>query len=125
MAIENDMLALARTDVELSDLILGTTNDELKQNAAAYHTEQSVEKIIKHLLIQKRGYGNPTHDIGQLVADAKSEKISLPEWVDDNSYVISKWSTTIRYNSNFKTNREKIDQFNKSIHDWIDNIKAQ
>ncbi len=56
MAIENDMLALARTDVELSDLILGTTNDELKQNAAAYHTEQAVEKTIKHLLIQKRGY---------------------------------------------------------------------
>lgn len=122
MAIENDMLALARTDVELSDLILGTTNDELKQNAAAYHTEQAIEKVVKHLLIQKRGYGNNTHDIGQLVADADAEGIALPNWVDENSYEISKWSTTIRYNSNFKTNREKISQFNKELHAWIDEI---
>lgn len=120
MAIVNDMLALAQTDVELSDLILGTTNDELKQNAAAYHTEQAIEKMIKHLLIKHRGHGNNTHDIGQLVADAKNEKIILPAWVDENSYEISKWSTTIRYNSNFKTNRDRILEFNKKIHEWID-----
>lgn len=123
MAVENDMMALARTDVELSDLILGTTNDELKQNAAAYHTEQAVEKLIKHLLIQKRGHGNNTHDIGQLVADANAEGIDLPTWVDDNAYEISKWSTTIRCNSNFKTNREKISQFNQAIHSWIGEIE--
>lgn len=122
MAINNDMLALARADVELSDLILGTTNDELKQNAAAYHTEQAVEKMIKHLLIQKRGYGNATHDIGQLVSDAGKEGIDLPDWIDDNAYEISKWATTIRYNSNFKTNRDKISQFNKDIHKWINTV---
>lgn len=122
MDVDGDMLALAKTDVELSDLILGTTNDELKQNAAAYHTEQAVEKMIKYLLIQKRGYGNHTHDIGQLVNDAKDEGIALPDWVDDNSYEISKWSTTIRYNSNFKTNRNKISKFNNLIHEWIESI---
>lgn len=78
--------------------------------------------MIKFLLIKRRGYANVTHDIGHLVADAKKEGIEIPDWVDQNSYEISKWSTTIRYNSNFKTNRDRISQFNKAIHNWIDSI---
>lgn len=119
MAIEKTMLDLAIADMEISELLLGTTNDELKQNAAAYHTQQAVEKVIKHLLIEKRGYGNNTHDIDVLVEDSREEKIDIPTWIDDNSYELSKWATTIRYNSNFKTNREKIHELNNKLNEWI------
>lgn len=123
MAVEKTLLDLAVIDKEVSELILGTTNDELKQNVAAYHTQQAVEKIIKHLLIEKRGHGNISHDIGTLVNDAKEEGIQIPDWVDDDSYEISKWATTIRYNSNFKTNREKITELNNNLNKWIEEIK--
>ena len=53
MGVDNNLIELAKADVGVSELILGTTNDELKQNVAAYHTEQAIEKIIKHLLIVK------------------------------------------------------------------------
>ena len=120
MDVKSNLLSLAQADVEVSELILGTTNDELKQNMAAYHTQQAIEKIIKQLIIDKRGFGNIEHDPGQLVADAKSEGIVVPEWVEENSYEISRWATTIRYNSNFKTNRDSIDSFNKLIKEWLE-----
>ena len=120
MDVKSNLLSLAQADVEVSELILGTTNDELKQNMAAYHTQQAIEKIIKQLIIDKRGFGNIEHDLGQLVADAKSEGIVVPEWVEENSYEISRWATTIRYNSNFKTNRDSIDSFNKLIKEWLE-----
>ena len=123
MDVKSDLISLARADVEVSELILGTTNDELKQNMAAYHTQQAIEKIIKQLIIDKRGFGNIEHDLGQLVADAKTEGIVIPEWVEENSYEISRWATTIRYNSNFKTNRDSIDSFNKLIKEWIDTFE--
>ena len=124
MDVKSNLLSLAQADVEVSELILGTTNDELKQNMAAYHTQQAIEKIIKQLIIDKRGFGNIEHDLGQLVADAKSEGIVIPEWVEENSYEISRWATTIRYNSNFKTNRDSIDNFNKLINEWLEAFEA-
>ena len=75
----------------------------------------------KQLLINKRGYGNVEHDLGQLVADAKAESINIPEWIEENAYEISRWATTIRYNTNFKTNRDSICKYNKLIKDWIKN----
>ena len=123
MDVKSNLLSLAQADVEVSELILGTTNDELKQNMAAYHTQQAIEKIIKQLIIDKRGFGNIEHDLGQLVADAKSEGIVIPEWVEENSYEISRWATTIRYNSNFKTNRDSIDSFNKLIKEWLETFE--
>ena len=125
MDVKSNLLSLAQADVEVSELILGTTNDELKQNMAAYHTQQAIEKIIKQLIIDKRGFGNIEHDLGQLVADAKSEGIVIPEWVEENSYEISRWATTIRYNSNFKTNRDSIDSFNKLIKEWIEALERR
>lgn len=123
MDVKSNLLSLAQADVEVSELILGTTNDELKQNMAAYHTQQAIEKIIKQLIIDKRGFGNIEHDLGQLVADAKSEGIVVPDWVEENSYEISRWATTIRYNSNFKTNRDSIDSFNKLIKEWLESFE--
>lgn len=81
------------------------------QNMAAYHTQQAIEKIIKALIIAARGYGNIDHDIERLIADAEECGISVPDWVKENTYEVSKWATTIRYNSNFKTNRDKMESF--------------
>ena len=122
MDVRSDLVSLAIADIEVSELILGTTNDELKQNLAAYHTQQAIEKIIKQLIINKRGYGNIEHDLGRLVDDAKSEGIFVPPWVEDNSYEISRWATTIRYNSNFKTNRDSITKYNNLTKEWIKEI---
>lgn len=122
MDVKLNLFSLAQADVEVSELILGTTNDELKQNMAAYHTQQAIEKIIKQLIIDKRGFGSIEHDIGRLVNDANKEGILIPKWIEDNAYEISRWATTIRYNSKFKTNRESINNYNILIKEWLESL---
>jgi len=119
MAIDTNYLEIAKRDLQTSAIILGTTNDEIMQNMAAYHTQQAIEKIIKYLLVKFRGFANVEHDIQRLSDDAKGCGIAIPSWVEDNSYEISKWATTIRYNSNFKTNKDTILSLNVEIQKWI------
>lgn len=119
MGENNDLKAIALRDLQLSELILGTTNDEIMQNMAAYHTQQAIEKILKNMIIQARGYGNNNHDIDRLLVDAKDLQLDIPDWIEEESYEISRWATTIRYNSNFKVNRDKISEINLKIEDWL------
>lgn len=125
MAVENNLLDIAKADLRMSALALGTANDEIMQNMAAYHTQQAIEKIIKNELIAARGYGSVEHDLGVLVADAKEAGVTIPDWVDQNSYEISRWATTIRYNSNFKTNRDSIVQYNEWAEEWIERLEKE
>ena len=124
MEVRSDLLAIAERDILMSELALGTTNDEIMQNMAAYHTQQAIEKIIKTLLVKARGFAGTEHDLAVLITDAKALGIDIPRWADDNSYEISRWATTIRYNSNFKTNRDSIVSFNSMARQWIEEIRA-
>ena len=116
----NDLLEIAKADLRMAALALGTANDEIMQNMAAYHTQQAIEKIIKNELVAVRGYAGVEHDLNTLVADAKAAGVSIPDWVDQNSYEISRWATTIRYNSNFRTNRDAIVRYGELAAEWLE-----
>lgn len=120
---DNDLLEIAKADLRMATLALGTTNDEIMQNMAAYHTQQAIEKIIKNELVAARGYAGVEHDLNILVADAKVAGVAIPEWVDQNSYEISRWATTIRYNSNFRTNRDAIVQYGALAAEWLEELE--
>ena len=120
---DNDLLEIAKADLRMATLVLGTTNDEIMQNMAAYHTQQAIEKIIKNELVAARGYAGVEHDLNILVADAKASGVTVPEWVDQNSYEISRWATTIRYNSNFRTNRDAIVQYGALAAEWLEELE--
>jgi len=120
---ENDLIAIAEADLQMAELAITTTNDELMQNMAAYHVQQAIEKVLKQLLISKRGFGSNDHDLERLLVDLKQVGLDAPDWIGVNSYEISKWATTIRYNSNFKTNRENILHFIEKTKEWISDIK--
>ena len=122
MEQNENLIDLAKADLLVSNLILGTTNDELTQNLAAYHTQQAIEKVIKKLLCDKRGYSSIEHDLDKLASEAIQENLDIPEWIIENSYEISRWATTIRYNTNFKTNRDSIVAYNELLQDWISTV---
>lgn len=122
MEVENNLFQIAKGDLRAAEILLSTANDEIMQNIAAYHVQQAVEKTIKQLIIEKRGMGTISHDIGMLVKDAKGEGIEIPSWVSEGAYEISRWATTIRYNSKFKTNRELIINYVEKTNQWIEEI---
>jgi len=119
----NSLLKLAEKDMEVSRMILTSSNDELLQNIAAYHTQQSVEKLLKYLIVENGGTAGIGHDIKMLSIEVNELGGSVPEWVIDGAYDLSSWATTIRYNSNFKTNRDLIVSFNEKAIIWINSLK--
>ncbi|HVI39627.1 MAG TPA: HEPN domain-containing protein [Anaerovoracaceae bacterium] len=121
----NSLLKLAEKDIEVSQMILQSSNDELLQNIAAYHSQQSVEKLLKYLIVENGGNAGIGHDIKMLSIEVNELGGSVPEWVIDGSYDLSSWATTIRYNSNFKTNRDLIESFNEKIIEWLGKLKEQ
>lgn len=121
----SSLLKLGEKDIEVSQMILGSSNDELLQNIAAYHTQQSVEKILKHLKIENGGASSIGHDIKMLSLEVRELGGTVPDWVIEGAYDLSSWSTTIRYNSNFRTNRALIESFNEKIIEWLMELKER
>ncbi len=56
-------------------------------------------------------------------ADVKAVGVTIPEWVDQNSYEISRWATTIRYNSSFRTNRDAIVRYERLAEEWLEEFE--
>lgn len=118
----NNLLKLAIKDMQASKIILNSSSDELLQNIAAHHTQQAVEKTLKHMKVIAGSTAGIGHDIKVLIAEAKEVNCEIPEWVIEGAYDLSSWATSIRYNSNFKSNLELINDFNDKIEKWIAEI---
>jgi len=117
-----DWIKLATNDLKVAKLILGSANDELMQNSAAYNTEQAVEKIMKGLIVSCGGTAGISHNITQLSKDMDDLSISYPEWIHEKDDEISSWSTTIRYNANFKADHDEIEEVINLTQKWLDKI---
>lgn len=114
---------LAKIDLRVAKLILNASNDELMQNVAAYHTEQSLEKIMKALIIKNGGKSIKTHSIIELSNVMKGMNVEVPIWIDENDYIITSWSTATRYNTNFKADHDIIEKVIKLIEEWIKKLE--
>lgn len=108
MSKSEDLIKLAESDLKVAKLIIDSSNDELMQNAAAYHVEQSVEKTLKAILAKNEIEAGITHNIQTLCDELDAAKIEYPVWLKDKAYDISSWATTIRYNTNFKSDHDEI-----------------
>lgn len=78
-------------------------NDELILNHAAYHLQQTVEKVLKGAL-ECAGVTVPNiHKITKLVAMISNHGANLviTEWLDDHSEMLSEWEAETRYNMDF------------------------
>ena len=102
----------ARMDYDTAVLIWKTPyNDERFLNNAAYHLQQSVEKLLKAAL-ECIGVTVPnTHRINRLVKMVSDHGANLivTEWIDDHAEMLSEWEVQTRYNMDFLVEKRKID----------------
>ena len=120
MIKNQNLLRIAETDLKASELLLNSSNDELMQNTAAYHSQQAVEKVMKAIKLEHGEAATVTHNIATLRKDLADLGVTVPEWVQENEDDITSWATTIRYNSNFKSDHDLIEKINQSVREWID-----
>lgn len=96
-------------------------NDELILNHAAYHLQQTVEKVLKGAL-ECAGVTVPnTHKITKLVAMISNHGANLviTEWLDDHSEMLSEWEAETRYNMDFLVERRKLERAMQEIREFL------
>ncbi len=103
----------ARMDFETAKTLWKMTwEDEMILNNAAYHLQQAVEKVLKGAL-ECVGVTVPnTHKITKLISMVTNNgaNITITDWVDDHSEMLSEWEAETRYNMDFLVEKRKLDR---------------
>lgn len=112
----------ARMDYETAAMIWRNPYyDEMILNNAAYHLQQAVEKVLKGAL-ECVGVTVPnTHKISKLVkmiAD-NGASLTVTDWVDDHSEMLSEWEAQSRYDMDFLVERRKLDRAMKEVREFF------
>lgn len=123
MAKYEEYIRLAENDLKVAELLLNSANDELMQNSAAYHAEQAVEKTMKGLLVKNGRPAGISHNITELSKDLDEINAAYPDWINDKDDEITTWSTTIRYNANFKSDHDEIEEIIRRMKEWLNELQ--
>lgn len=112
----------ARMDYETAKIIWEKPyNDEMILNNAAYHLQQTVEKILKGAL-ECVGVTVPnTHKISKLVRmiSDNGANLTVTDWIDDHSEMLSEWEAETRYDMDFLVEKRKLDAAIKEIQIFL------
>lgn len=89
------------------------TNDEYFYDAAAYHAQQAIEKILKYVLHDIYGEDDTdrrfkTHNIATLILKAERHGFQVDDELVNMSDKITDWEANARYGSSIISTREDI-----------------
>ena len=113
----------ALMDYETAEMIWKSPYyDEMILNNAAYHLQQTVEKVLKGAL-ECVGITVPnTHKISKLIKMISDHgaNIALTAWIDDHSEMLSEWEAETRYDMDFLVEKRKLETAIKEVRDFLD-----
>ena len=94
-------------------------------NYAGYHLQQSVELTLKYILFMNGIDFPKVHSINQLInVFEKNDMLDLiPEYIDDNSDMITNWESQTRYILDYQIARRKIVKAFPEIENLISNVE--
>ena len=89
-----DWLRSAGSDLALAKL--GSVSDEVLPAHVCFHAQQTVEKVLKGLLVSVGRSYPPAHDVEQLLERLREAAVDLPDWADDLPE-LTPYATEARY----------------------------
>ena len=122
--IKADIIA-AKQAIEYFD---SNHNRDIK-NIAAYHLQQAAEKLIKIHIYNKCNQVNNaqmyTHQIEKLILYADSLGINpiIPQYIRENSLIITAWEAGSRYDIGFSIRIDTLKKCYDVISEWLKKIK--
>lgn len=122
--IKADIIA-AKQAIEYFD---SNHNCDIK-NIAAYHLQQAAEKLIKIQIYNKCNQVNNaqmyTHQIEKLILYADSLGINaiIPQYIRENSLIITAWEAGSRYDIGFSIRIDTLKKCSDVISEWLKKIK--
>ena len=99
------------------------------KNIAAYHLQQAAEKLIKIQIYEQCDQVNNiqmyTHQIEKLIvyADSLNINVIIPEYIRENSLVITAWEAGSRYDIGFSIRIDTLKKCCMVIEDWMKQVK--
>lgn len=133
--VNKDFLFMAQKDLLYSDVLMGSSTKEYIFDGIAFHTQQSIEKIIKQVLLFEGMELEKIHSVYSLVKKSKILK-DIIGYEDFNELLdlldsIECWAVKVRYDVNYSANEDKVRQANslahrifQSVNNWLDNYTA-
>lgn len=99
----------------------GPYSDEMILNNAAYHLQQTVDKILIGAL-ECVGVTVPnTHKISKLVKmiSDNGANLIITDWIDDHSEMLDEWEAQTRYDMDFLVEKRKLDTAIREVHNFL------
>lgn len=118
-------LDIAKENLLLAKNIYETFDDEVMLNYAGYHLQQAVELTLKYILFINGIDFPKVHSINQLVSIFEENDLFdlIPQYIDDNSDMITNWESQTRYILNYQIARRKIDKAFPEIEKLIKDVE--
>lgn len=108
--MQGTMLEIAKSDLLAAERLLSDT-DDLTLQQAAYYVQQSVEKALKHIFMQRGTKPPKTHNIGALL-DLLSPSWDLPRHILDGLTAradsLTMWEEKTRYPNDYMATRNAV-----------------
>lgn len=119
-----DLLDRASTDLwSARGLLQILTGDEFELDVIAYHTHQAVEKMMKYILNSHGIVFKKTHIIEELCEQFEESDLELPQWLDINAPMITRWATETRYGDDLVAVKKRVLDILEKSEIWHKTIR--
>lgn len=104
---------------------LPSSKSKYYKGLAAYHLQQSVEKLIKYQIYRSESeidnYRMYKHSLDELILYGESLDVELfvPEWISNKRFVITDWEAKGRYDMHFVVRKDTLERCYNEVDDWI------
>lgn len=104
---------------------LPSSKSKYYKGLAAYHLQQSVEKLIKYQIYRSESeidnYRMYKHSLDELILYGESLDVELfvPEWISNKRFVITDWEAKGRYDMHFVVRKDTLERCYNEVDEWI------
>lgn len=116
----------AKADLVVANFLLTNFNTPSAElDLAAYHMQQTVEKLITYQIYAVSGEYTKTHDIPYLVNKAGKLKILIPLNIRKMAEKLKKYESLGRYSNAFITDIQKLYNYYSDIEKYFNLIQTK
>ena len=116
-----DLLRRAKADFFIAELILdGALSDPVQLDIAAYHLQQTVEKILKHKMAENGIPFKFVHEIDVLCDQMEDNGITPPEWIRKSESVLTDYATKTRYHNTVIASKTKLNSLMPLVKEFLE-----
>ena len=116
-----DLLRRAMADFSIVEIILAAElSDPVQLDIAAYHLQQTIEKLLKHEMTKNGIMFKFVHEIDVLCDQMEESGLILPEWIRRFEDLLTSYATKTRYHNTIVASKSKLVCLMPLVKEYLD-----